>query len=268
MDIRRRFRLFLNVVAIVTGLILAKIGIHLFHVEFLVLDTLFSSVVAGTIFIIGFLLTGLLPDYKEAERVPAEIRTALEAIHDDVVSFSMRTPSVDVRHLRDIILNIVAALERGLGNEGGHRHLEAAIAQADRLVPYFTELEQAGISQNFVVRVRSELDALRKCLFRVYYIQKIEFVPSIHVLIQTLVCAVLFLLLFLKTDGSYGSAMIFGFVSYLFVYALHLIAVFEQPFRQGTHSADKVSLFLLHEFVAKIHQTQAPEEPQKSTPTA
>jgi hypothetical protein len=265
MDFRRRFRLFVNVVAIVAVLIAIKLTIHVFHAEFLALDTLFSSIVAGTIFIIGFLLTGLLPDFKEAERMPAEIRTALEAIHDDVSAFSRQVPAVHVAQLTRIVLNIVDALERGLGNEGGHAHLEAAIEQADKLVPYIAELERLGMSQNFVVRIRSELDVLRKCLYRVYYIQKIEFVPSVHVLIQTLVCAVLFLLLFLKTDGSLGSAIVFGFVSYLFVFALHLIAVFEQPFRQGTHSADKVSLFLLREFVQKVHAEPEMEQKEASS---
>jgi len=260
MEFAKRFRLFLNVAAIVVPLILAKGAIHLFHLEFLALDTLFSSVVAGTIFIIGFLLTALLPDYKEAERVPADIRTALEAIHDDIVSFSRQTAQVDIGHARDLILDTVDALDRGLGTEGGHTHLEAAISQSDKLGSYISGLEQAGMSHNFVVRIRSELDSLRRNLYRVYYIQKIEFVPSVHVLIQTLVCAVLFLLLFLKTDGSYGSAMIFGFVSYLFVYALHLIAVFEQPFRQGAHTADKVSLFLLHEFADKISEAQRTDD--------
>jgi hypothetical protein len=51
-------------------------------------------------------------------------------------------------------------------------------------------------------------------------------------------------------------------------YALHLIALFEQPFRQRSHSADKVSLFLLQEFVAKILQTQATEKSEKTAPFA
>ena len=87
---------------------------------------------------------------------------------------------------------------------------------------------------------------------RVHYIQKIEFVPSVEVLIQTLVCAVVFMLLCLKTDGSYGTAFLFGFVSYLFVYSMHLIAVFQKPYRQGSRSVDKVDLFLLRDFVRKL----------------
>jgi hypothetical protein len=107
-----------------------------------------------------------------------------------------------------------------------------------------------GLSPPFGKRDRH--NSLRRSLFRISYIQKIEFVPSAHVLIQSLVGAVLFLLLCLKTDGSWGTSLIFGFVSYLFVFAIHLIAVFRQPFRQGEHSVDEVSLYLLRDFVVKL----------------
>jgi hypothetical protein len=265
-NFRRRFRLFFYVTAIVAFLILVKVAVHAFHFEMLVLDTLLSSVVASAIFLIGFLLTGLLPDYKEAERLPAEIRASLEAIYDDVVSFAQVAPNVEVRHLQGVLSEIVAALFDGLGPDGAHSHLENAIAQADRLSPYFAQLERLGMPPNYIVRLRSEQSGLRKCLYRIHYIQKMEFVPSIHVLIQTLVCAVLLLLLLLKTDGSIGTAIVFGFISYMFVYALHLITVFEKPFRQGEHSADDVSLFLLGDFAEKLSRYRAiPDEPGLSS---
>ncbi len=80
-----------NVIVTVAVLIVAKYLVHTFQVEFLTLGALFSSVVAGAIFIVGSLLTSTLPDYKEAERLPAEIRVALEAIHGGVEVF--RTPA-------------------------------------------------------------------------------------------------------------------------------------------------------------------------------
>src|SRR5262249_5012935 len=123
MTFTRRFRLFLNVLAIVAVLVGVKFVAHLAHVEYLTLDTLFSSVVAGTIFIIGFLLSGLLPDYKEAERMSGEIRVALESIYDDVVSFSRQTEGVRVHEMREIVLAIVASLEKGLGDRADHAHL-------------------------------------------------------------------------------------------------------------------------------------------------
>ena len=47
--------------------------------KFLQLNAQLTSDIGGTIFIIGFLLSGILAD-KETERIPAEIRTAMEAM--------------------------------------------------------------------------------------------------------------------------------------------------------------------------------------------
>jgi hypothetical protein len=251
MDLQRRLRLFLNVLLIVALLIAAKLAVHHLGLEFLVLDSLFSSVIAGTIFIIGFLLTSTLPDFKEAERLPAEIRVALEGIRDDVAGFAQQEPQAALGELDGHIAAILTALERGLGPEGHHDHLEEAIAKADALAPFIAGLDTLHMANNYIVRLRGNLDALRRSLYRISYIQKIEFVPSVRVLIQSLVTAMLFLLLCLKTDGTAGTALLFGFASYLFVFAIHLIAVFEQPFRQGEHAVDKVSLYLLKDFAAK-----------------
>lgn len=258
MNIRKRFRLFFNVVAMVVVLVLAKAAVHNLGLEFLELDVFFPSVVASSIFIIGFLLSSILPDYKEAERMPAEIRTALEGIHDDAEAFAWQSPNFDIGGLRKTLAGIVIALENGLGAKGRHSDLAGAIAEVDRLSSSFAEMEQLGMPPNFIVRLRGEQDTLRKCFYRIYYVQKMQFLPSVHVLIQTLVCATLFLLLFLQTEGSPGSAFVFGFVSYMFVYALHLIKVLEQPFRKNEHSLDDVSFFLLREFVEKIGQAQSP----------
>jgi len=249
----QRLRLIFNVIAIVAALIAVKFAFHVLHLEFLTLDTLFSSVVAGAIFILGFLLTSTLPDFKEAEHLPADIRTSLEGIHDDVEGFAAREPRVDMARLRSMLASIVTAIASGLGPEGHHAHLEDAMARSDALSPFIVELDSFGMANNYVVRLRNLQDALRKSIYRISYIQKIEFVPSANALIQSLVVAVIFLLLSLKTDGTWGTYLIFGFVSYLFVFAIHLIAVFQQPFRQGEHSVDKVSLYLLREFAAKMN---------------
>ena len=84
-----------------------------------------------------------------------------------------------------------------------------------------------------------------------------QFVPSVHILVWTLVGAILFLLLFLETEGSPGTALIFGFISYMLIYLLHLIQTLEQPFRKGHDSIDDVSLFLLREFKEKLASSAA-----------
>ncbi len=47
------------------------------------LNALFTSLVAGTIFLIGFLISGVLTDYKESEKLPSELAATLKSLFDD-----------------------------------------------------------------------------------------------------------------------------------------------------------------------------------------
>jgi hypothetical protein len=252
MRIPSRFRLSLNVLAVVVALVVLKLAVHRSGFEFVGITSLIPSVVAGGIFIIGFLLSSILADYKQAELMPAEFRAAIEAIHDDAVEFTRKTHGFDLGRLRRALVAIIAALESGLGAKKTYDELKIAIERVSQLSPFFAELEELGMSQNELVRLRGEQDILRKSLFRVYYLQRIEFVPSAHVLVQTIVFANVFFLLFLRSDDIVDSAMIFGFVSYIFIYALFLIETLEQPFRKGRHTLDDVSIFLLRDLAEKL----------------
>jgi hypothetical protein len=63
---------------------------------------------------------------------------------------------------------------------------------------------------------------------------------------------VILLMLFIKSEGTPESTVIFGVISYLLLYVARLIQIIEQPFREGHQSQDDVSLFLLHEFEEKL----------------
>ena len=251
--IRQRLRLFFIVFAVVFALSLVKAGVHLAGWEFLGVNLLFPSVVAGAIFIIGFLLSSILADYKECERLPAEIRAALETIHDEAVTFSQSASGIDIARLRRHLCDIVGALHDGLN--GTSCDLKVATARVDELSPVIDQLVRLGMVSNYVVRMRNAQDNLRRSFYRIHYIEKLEFVPSVHVLVQTLVAATLVLLVFIRTDSTFESALIFGFVSYMFVYALYLVEALETPFRKAhDNSVDDVSLFLLRDFVEKLRE--------------
>jgi hypothetical protein len=96
MRLARKFRVFFVMAAIVLLLSVLKAGVHWFGLEFLTLNTLLTSGIAGAIFVLGFLLSSVLSDYKEAERIPTEIRVALDAIHGDVSSFAVTNEKVNV----------------------------------------------------------------------------------------------------------------------------------------------------------------------------
>ena len=252
--IGKKFVLFATVLVVVVLLSLGKAVIHWTGLEFLTLNPLFTSAIAGAIFIIGFMLSGMLSDYKEAERIPGELRVALEAIDEDVAGFAAGQHGDDVDKLRVVLLEILTSIRTGMEHESGHSDMKPALAAVDALSPVFRSVEGLGMPANYVVRLRGLQDNVRRGVLRIYHIQAMQFVPSIHILVQTLVGTVIVLLLFLKTEGSPESAMIFGFVAYMFVYALHLISMLEQPFRKGHGSMDDVRVFLLREFEEKLRR--------------
>lgn len=261
---RKKFRLFFTVAVIVLLLGGAKAAVHYFGLEFLELNTLLTSGIGGAIFIIGFLMSSILADYKEAERIPADIRASIEGIDGDLKSFAVANPDFDLLACRRILIATIDKLRRGLDHANDHKDIPPVLEEIGKLTPIFGRLEAMGMAANFVVRLRTLQDVIRRAVLRIYQIQRIEFVPSVHVLVQTLVTAIVLMVLFLKTEGDPASAIMFGFISYMFVYALYLIRLLEQPFAKGHGSVDDVSFFLLDELEAKL-RTSMGEDPAEGS---
>jgi hypothetical protein len=72
-----------KVIPVVAALFVAKILISLTDADFITLTTLFGSIVAANVFLLGFLLAGTLADYKESERLPGELASSIESLADE-----------------------------------------------------------------------------------------------------------------------------------------------------------------------------------------
>ena len=81
---RRRLRKIRGVVIQVGILCLIKVAVYFTGMERLSANALLSALVASTVFLLGFLLNGVLTDFKESEKIPGEIATALESLSLEV----------------------------------------------------------------------------------------------------------------------------------------------------------------------------------------
>ena len=259
-EIYKRFRIFAEVIAVVFLLSLLKVGIHWFQLEFLTLNALFTSAVAAAVFIIGFLLQGVLSDYKESDRIPTEMRSALEAIHEDCRMFARTNEQFNLDKLRQEIAELVSCFQTAVKGPGD-TDMRPVLTHLEGISESIFEVEQLGAPANYIVRLRAEQSIVRRLIFRVSHIQRIQFVPSVHVLVQSLVFAIVILLLLLKTEGSPESSLIFGALSYMFIYSLYLVNTLEQPFRKGRESLDDVSLFLLRDFEENLRRPTENKSP-------
>ena len=68
---QRRFVVLFKVCGLVCGIAAIKVVLHALGLEVLSINPLFSALVASSVFLFGFLLNGVLTDYKESERLPS-----------------------------------------------------------------------------------------------------------------------------------------------------------------------------------------------------
>lgn len=136
----RQWRVALQTAALVVALVVLKVGLAAFDLEFINLSPLYTSIVAGGIFVIGLIVAGTLADYKEAEKVPADMASALEAILEDGRSIRETSPEFDLERLKKSLVRVVDTFRSDLA-AGSTSCLEAINALSES----FEEMERLGI---------------------------------------------------------------------------------------------------------------------------
>lgn len=233
-------------------LMIGKFYAHKMGLEFIVLNTLIGSVIASSTFITGFLLAGVFSDYKEVEKIPSEIRSALESILSEGNALKRKDPGFDNSKTEKIVKKFIQEFEEGLSDTKNHSHMTCALDAISELDLVFDDMESRGVPANYMTRIKSEQSQLRKMLLRVYHIQKTNFIPSVSILVESLVLVVIILLIFTDMDASTG-ILVSGVFSYLLLYIMRLIKILEKPFRKGKDdTCDDVSIFLLRELSGNL----------------
>jgi hypothetical protein len=233
---------------IVLGIIAVKLVIAAFELEFISLSPLFTSVVAGGVFVLGLIVAGTLADYKEAERVPSEITAALTNIHDDCAAFKRAFPTLDLAGLEGRLVAVVRSFYEDLADERSTKALDSI----DELNETFLELDRIEVPATYTSRLRAEQGALRRSILRVYHVQRTEFLPSAYLLIQSIVAIIITVLALMEIEPTYEAVIILGFISFFFISLLRLLRLMDRPFHVEERTDDDVSLFLLRRFVERI----------------
>lgn len=245
-----RWAFALETLAVVLVIVAIKYVVHHFELDTLQLNALFGSIIAGGIFIIGVILAGTMSDFKECEKIPAELVASLENIHEEGVRMRGMSPSFNLDALRGVLVEIVDAFHHDLADPKSNER--ACLAAISRLTEHFTAMEACGLAPNFVVRLKTEQGNIRKQVLRVYHIQRTGFLPSAYVLVDAIILMVIITLMLAHIDHVVTALIQLGFISYLFIYMVKLLRAIDRPFRVTEQTMDDVSRFLLKEFTARL----------------
>jgi hypothetical protein len=226
MPTMREFRFLLRVAVVTAVLVGAKVAAHALSWEVISLNALFTGIIAANVFLMGFLLSGVLADYKESERLPSELSACLENMAQEVRGIGISKPEARIgpclNRLSQLGQDIKSWLYKKIDTPALMDSLDDLTDQSEVL--------QQWTQSTFVARIKAEQSALRRTLTRIETIRETSFVSEGYILayvITTLLCMGLVLI---QMDPFYESLLFSGMIGFLLVFLLLLIRDLDNPF--------------------------------------
>jgi len=236
------FRIFIISLILTIVIVSLKYVLHYIGWEPIEQTSLHNSVISSVTFVIGFLLSATIADYKESERIPSDFASNIEDMYNDAEQIHKAYPSFDLVKFKKQLHTVA------LGFRQDARKKSYDIREDIRALGlYFAAMESGKVPPNFIVKLKQQQAQLLRSRQRVDYIQKIKFIPSATILARSIVIAVIALILLTNIDPFYGGLVISGIISFTLMYMLILIQVISTPFHEAGKTQDDVSLYLIND---------------------
>ena len=247
----RKWSLAVKIIPVILVVALLKYLFHRYNLEAMELNALFTSLVAGTIFLIGFLISGVLTDYKESEKIPGELASSLINLKDDTWTIDKSRNSAAAKKFSAFQKTFVNDMMDWFYKKIKTKALLEKITEMNE---YLAALELEGVQPNYIIKLKNEQNFLRKTVIRIHTIRDTEFVGSAYAIVEAMGFLVVAGLLLIKIEPFYASLFFTLLVTFLIAYMFMLIKDLDNPFDYSIHgeSGTEISLKPLHDVVAEF----------------
>ena len=244
----KRWRLVVIIVRISiasAGFVLLRALVHRLGLDVLELSPLLSSLVAATVFLLGFLLNGVLSDYKESEKLPGELSTSLFLLAKEIKAIPIHTPGAPIKEDVEAIYYLCVSIIRWIKGEISTDQVMAVYSLThDHSVRASSWLKDSTLKG----RLMAEMGVILRAINRIEVIRETDFATIVYLLAYAasgILCTGLTLI---KGDSSsYFNTSFFLFcLSWILIFILHLISDLDNPFGfSDDSSAEDVDLAIL-----------------------
>lgn len=216
-----------KIMPLIISIAILKYLAHIFGFEFMELNALFTSLVAGTIFLIGFLISGVLSDYKESEKIPSELSAILQNLFDDTYTILKGKNSATALQFIEFQKSFINSLTDWFYKKEKTRSL---LKKTSMMRDYFVEFENEGIQANYIIKMKNEQNNLRKIILRIDTIRDTEFVGSAYAIVEAMGFLIAIGLIIIKIEPFHSSLFFTVLVTFLISYMFLLIKDLDNPF--------------------------------------
>ncbi len=205
---------------------------HKFGFEIMELNALFTSLVAGTIFLIGFLITGVLSDYKESEKIPSELTASLKSLFDDAYTIYKGKNSTPAHQFMEFQKSFINSLVDWFYRK---ERTKSMLHKISAMNDFFVELDKEGVPAPYIVKMKSEQNNIRKMIMRIDTVRDTDFISSAYAIVEAMGFLTALGLIFTKIEPFYASLFFTLLVTFLIAYMVFLIRDLDNPFDYGVN---------------------------------
>ncbi|WP_322764553.1 hypothetical protein [Cyanobium usitatum] len=248
----RRLRKLRGVFVQVLVLCCVKVGVHFFGLERLSVNQLFSAMVASTIFLLGFLLNGVLTDFKESEKIPAELATSLQTLNLEIQAIQIYHPEAQVANALTAVTGLGQSLLDWLKERISTEQMLARHTQAHAEV-VGAAVQFKGDASTLRGRLMQDLAVILAKINRVQTIRDTTFVPLVYWMADIAAVLLFAGLVMARAENLPESVFFLAVISFIVILLLRLIDDIDNPFGlSDINSAEDVSIELLEKAVDRL----------------
>lgn len=216
----------MKTIPFVVGIVLLKSIAHYFGYEFLSLNSLFTAIISANIFLIGFLISGTLVDYKESEKLPGDLAASLETMADEGLIIYKNKKSQEAKNYLQKLSDFNEMLVGWFYKKERTGDLMQKLLSFNDDFLAFESQTQA----NFIARLKQEQNGIRKMINRIHTIRETSFLGTGYAIAEIITAILVFGLIFIKMDPFYESVFFISFVSFILIYMIYFIKDLDNPF--------------------------------------
>ncbi len=209
-------------------------------------------VLTAGVFLTGFLLTGTMADYKEAEKLPGEVASTLELLEEIMVLAASTRPALKLPALRHQVLVLTLSIQGWLFKKV---NTPAVFEAMTVFTSVLAQLERDGAGP-YASRAIPQLASLRKTVARIDVISRTGFLPPAYALLETLLGLILVLVVAAKYKSMLAEFILVPVLTLIYVYMLRLIKDIDDPFDYAPDGSRRggaeVELFPIAEYAVRL----------------
>jgi len=251
LPLHSRWRLALKTIPLVVLILLIKFPVHYFGYEFLTINALFTAIISANIFLIGFLISGVLADYKESEKLPGDLSASMESMADEGLIIYKNKKGREAKHfLEKLSLFNRSLIDWFYKKEKTSSLMDKLLSFNDDFLAFETQTQA-----NFIARLKQEQNAIRKMINRIHTIRETTFLGTGYAIAEIITTVLILGLIFIKMNPFYESVFFISFVSFILIYMIHFIKDLDNPFGYSIDESlvEEVSLKPVLDSQIRIH---------------